>query len=135
MCRTTKPEDSRSFRKTSGLGKNHGLATGKRRDVSTDSMAEIIVRTFPCPPNSPTKRPSDFNARHRWPRLPLNPASSLIGHKRPVVSESHMYCDAIMNVGIHNKNDARIDPPIQTTTQLDAVFQKTDLLRYVVFSA
>ena len=40
-----------------------------------------------------------------------------------------------MNVGIHNKNDTKTDPPIQTTTQLDAVFQKTDLLRYLALSA
>jgi hypothetical protein len=57
------------------------------------------------------------------------------GQKRPVAPDRHMYRDAIMNVGIHNTNNVKNEPPTQTITQLEAVFQKTDLLRYLALSA
>lgn len=58
-----------------------------------------------------------------------------LGQKRPVAPDRHMYRDAIMNVGIHNTNNVKNEPPTQTITQLEAVFQKTDLLRYLALSA
>ena len=64
MLVTENPLASRSVRYSSGEGKNQGLATTISRDDSADSMAVTIAATLPCPPNSPTKRPPGFSARH-----------------------------------------------------------------------